>query len=332
MAKQADASTRGQALADRPGWTELQRAAEELHAAEILLQDPVAPLRTTLPHLRAFWASVASAAQAFEASGPAQPRTPADWLAGDAPIAGVDAKLRQALAGHHGSLGVGEDELEEEALLVHVRDARRLLAGLEPELGGRPLRRRRLRLAIASVSVALLLGPLLAYTATRTEVPGTGPWRSSYYPDRMLESKPTVVREDDIDHDWDDRPPLEDIPPDKFSAQFDTCLLITEPVEAVFQVNANDGARVLVGGELIIDAWERDGKTRRRGFGSGFATLEPGVHHLRVEYFESLGKQSIYLVASLDGGVPQSLSRDVLRYPGDLMDEDDPCASVSLDD
>lgn len=321
-----DTSQAAQSLSERPGWNELLRAVDELHAAEILLQDPVAAPRTTLPHLKAFWTWVVRAAIAG-GQGPRTGASPIAWLDGGEPIPGIGPRERSALRGHIQRLE-GPDEPSAGVLRRHVRDARALVAALEPEIGGMPMRRRRRRIIAASVGLVLLFAPLLVYTITRVEIAGSGPWRASYYPDRKLESEPVVVREQDINHDWEDKPPHEQIPPDKFSAGFDTCLEIAEAGEVVFQVNANDGARVFIDGELVIDAWDRDPKTRRRGFGSAEVELDAGFHHLRVEFFESLGRQSLKFVASLDGELPEPIPAEVLHYPGDEIDEADPCGHL----
>ncbi len=324
---EASMSTGAGTLSQRPGWRRLECAAEELHAAEILLQDPVAAPRTALPHLRAFWSWCAASVALHGGSDEADPGT---WLAGDAPIVGIDARQRARLEMHWASVSDTGDGSSPSAVELrrHTADARRLLAALEPEIGGQPLRRRRRRIAIGVAGVLLVLGPIVGYALTRTALAGSGPWRAAYYPDRKLESEPVVVREQSVDHNWEDRPPHEQIPPDKFSARWDTCLNMDAEAEVVFQVNANDGARVFVDGELVIDAWEKNKTTRRRGFGSVEMSLSPGLHHLQVEYFESLGRQKISLVASLDGGVPKALPNDRLRYPGDEINEDDPCGDA----
>jgi len=56
--------------------------------------------------------------------------------------------------------------------------------------------------------------------------------------------------------------------------------------------------------------------------------LEAGVHHLRVEYFESMGEANISLAASFADEVPAPLPRARLSYPGDDFDDEDPCAGV----
>ena len=97
------------------------------------------------------------------------------------------------------------------------------------------------------------------------------------------------------------------------------------------RANANDAARLLVDGEMIIDAWDRDPKTRKRGRGSGEVELAVGVHHLRVEYYESLGIASMMLAASFEGEPPAAVPSDRLIYPGDELDEDNPCAAAGAE-
>jgi len=52
-----------------------------------------------------------------------------------------------------------------------------------------------------------------------------------------------------------------------------------------------------------------------------------GAHHLRVEYFDNTGEAAVSLRASLDGATPAAIPGSLLRYPGDDVDEADPCAS-----
>jgi hypothetical protein len=308
----------------RPGWTQLREAADELHAAELLVGDPLATPTTAVPHLRAFWRAIAAAGRAA-GIGKRDAEAPETWLDGE--IVGLDAKARQTLVGHVRALA-GEQVPNKRELRTHVAAARSLLARLEPEIGGTPLYRRKRQTLWAAVGSAIVLLPIALYFVLHVEVPGTGPWRAAYYADKALESRPVVVREDTIEHDWKDTAPHEKIAPDKFSIRWDTCLRVEQAGPVVFQVHANDGARVYVDGELLIDAWEKDPSTRRRGFGSGELELEPGIHHLRVEFFESLGDASIKLSASLDGNLPAPLERERLLYPGDDFDEQDPCAAV----
>ena len=321
-------------LAARPGWAELLRASEDLHAAEILLGDPLIPARTVVAPLRECWRSLLAAARAAQLGasatiddGALERGDPTAWLSEELPE--VDAKTRAVL--RRGWTSLAADPLVEADLRAHARDTRALIANLEPTIGGIPLRRRRRRRLWTSVGLAIVLLPVTIYTALNTTIDGDGPWRASYFPDRKLESTPIVVREETIDHDWDKDAPLDEIPPDKFSVRWDTCARVDEAGPVVFQLNANDGARLFVDGEVVIDAWERNTKTRKRGLGSAEVELEAGVHHLRVEYYESLGVASMTFAASFTGEPPAAVPAKRLIYPGDDLDEENLCGAVGAE-
>jgi hypothetical protein len=313
----------GTKLSERPGWEQLRRAADELHAAELLIGDPLASPRTAVPHLQEFWTELVAAGLA---AGLGASREPEAWLQG-CEIAGLGNRERAALLDHWRALQAGGMP-QASMLRAHTRSARALLGRMEPIIGGVPLYARKRRVRWAIVGVAIMLLPVLIYTALHSELDGEGPWHATYFGDRKLEQQATIVREADINHDWSKDAPHDAVPPDKFSARWDTCLRIDEAEPLILQVNANDGARVYVDGAVVIEAWDKSPETRKRGFGSAELTLEPGVHHLRVEYFESLGAATLKFAASFDGELPVPVPNDRLLYPGDDFDEDDVCAAV----
>ncbi|MFO7563691.1 MAG: hypothetical protein R6X02_13670, partial [Enhygromyxa sp.] len=208
----------------RPGWATLREAADELHAAALLAGDPLARPAAAVPHLRAFWRSITAAALAAGiGAGEQDPETvaPEAWLEAGPP--GLDPRARKALLDQLRSLAREQPPSKRE-LRAQVAAARSLLATLEPEIGGEPLRRRKRLIAWAVVAAALILTPVALYVALHTEVPGTGPWRAAYHADTAFESRPVLVREDSVEHDWKDTAPHEKIAPDKFAVRWDTCL------------------------------------------------------------------------------------------------------------
>lgn len=316
-------------LSERPGWEQLRRAADELHAAELLIGDPLASPRTAVPHLQEFWTElVAAGLAAGLGPGPAgaDARKHEAWLS-TCEIAGLDNRERAALLDHWRALQAGGVP-HASTMRAHARSARKLLGRMEPIIGGMPLYARKRRARWAVVGVAIVLLPVLVYTALQTELDGDGPWRATYFRDRKLEKQATRLREANINHNWGKDAPYDAVPPDKFSARWDTCLRIDEASLVILQVHANEGARVYVDGETVIDAWEKAPKPRKRGFGSAELTLEPGVHHLRIDYVESMGAASMKFAASFDGEMPVPVPNDRLLYPGDDFDEEDACAAV----
>ncbi len=101
-------------------------------------------------------------------------------------------------------------------------------------------------------------------------------------------------------------------------------MVLEEELVVAFQLISDDGSRLMLDGEQIIDNWGRHGE-RSRGVD---IPVSAGVHHLRVEYFDERHSATVRLQASLYGEPPESLPVRILRYPGDELDEDDPCGAV----
>ena len=111
----------------------------------------------------------------------------------------------------------------------------------------------------------------------------TGPWQGEYFNNRYLTGSPVVVRADEaVDFNWGWAAPVADIRPDNFSVRWHG----TFPFEGGryrFTTTSDDGVRVSVDGQRVIDAW-----IPMRGTRSGIITLPPGNHWVAVEYFERL--------------------------------------------
>jgi hypothetical protein len=110
-----------------------------------------------------------------------------------------------------------------------------------------------------------------------------GPWQGEYFNNRDLSGSPTVVRSDAaVDFNWGWDAPVSGMSRDKFSVRWSG----TFPFEAGryrFTTTSDDGVRVYVDGQPIINAWYA-----MRGTRSGYVTLPAGSHSVVVEYFERL--------------------------------------------
>ncbi|RMG94663.1 MAG: hypothetical protein D6705_15535 [Deltaproteobacteria bacterium] len=192
---------------------------------------------------------------------------------------------------------------------------------LGPALVG--LRRRRV---LRRIAVFLAWSsPILAYAVLRPFTWREGPWRGAFYPAKNFEGEPKVRRYSDVAFKWKEAAPFKTFPEDGFSARFDTCVVLDEEVEPVFRLSSDDGSRLFVDGLLVVDNWGSHPLRVR----SGSIALEPGVHHLRVEYFEHTGPAEVELDASFDGDRPRAIPARILRYPGDEPDPEAPCAEVA---
>lgn len=210
------------------------------------------------------------------------------------------------------------------ALVRHVKQLQRTIDAYEPELRPPALMRRIwLRRALAALSAFLVLAAFLVVIRDKTDL-GTGPWRGDYYPTHTFEGKPILRRDADIDFNWKSKPPLERISADLFSMRWDTCLFLPEATEIHFWITSDDGSKLYVDGEPLIDLWEARGKASL----DKAIELEAGVHHLRLDYFERRGSARITLEASIDGEQPGPIPKGLLYYPGDTLDPVDVCHAV----
>lgn len=114
-------------------------------------------------------------------------------------------------------------------------------------------------------------------------------WRGEYYANADLSGPLALVRNDaSIDFDWGEASAVQGLPVDNFSVRW-TRALTFEAGTYRFTVRVDDGARLWVDNNLVVDEW-RDGSPREV---SGDIDLASGVHNLRVEYYERVGGASI---------------------------------------
>ena len=121
-------------------------------------------------------------------------------------------------------------------------------------------------------------------TPTPTSVVITD-WRGEYYSNRDLNGHPALVRNDvAINFDWGDGPPGPGLPADDFSVRWSRGLSYSAGTYR-FYVRVDDGARLWVDGNLVIDEWHDSAPTTY----SADVNLGDGWHTLRMDYYERSG-------------------------------------------
>lgn len=111
-------------------------------------------------------------------------------------------------------------------------------------------------------------------------------WQGSYWNNMYLSGSPVLVRQDAaINFDWGGSSPGANVPADQFSARWDTVATVSDTGNYVFTATADDGIRVWVDGNLVIDQWAEHSATTY----SATMYLGAGNHSVRVEYFEDYG-------------------------------------------
>lgn len=110
-------------------------------------------------------------------------------------------------------------------------------------------------------------------------------WRGEYWANPNLEGNPILTRNDaTIDFNWGRGAPAANVPGDNFSARWSRSADF-EAATYRFHVIVDDGVRLWVDGQLLIDEW-RDSGTREV---TADRALTQGPHSLRVDYYERTG-------------------------------------------
>jgi hypothetical protein len=155
------------------------------------------------------------------------------------------------------------------------------------------------------LAAALLLGLLPAATV-HAQAPGatfTGAgWQASYWNNITLSGAPVVTRVDaDVNFNWGLGSPAPEIGVDNFSARWTRALEVTQPGDYRFTLNSDDGSRLFIDGQLVINAWYDHGSARTF---SATRTLGTGSHEVRIEYYERRGAAVVRFGWALVGGAP----------------------------
>jgi RNase P/RNase MRP subunit p29 len=127
-------------------------------------------------------------------------------------------------------------------------------------------------------------------TATPTAVP-SNVWWGQYYANEGLAGAPWMTRADpDINFRWGTGSPAYGFPADYFSVRW-TRRLWFDSDQYRFSIRVDDGARLWIDGQLVINDWNVGGErvvSAVQGLGAGW-------HDLRLEYFEHTGDAVVQL-------------------------------------
>ena len=118
-----------------------------------------------------------------------------------------------------------------------------------------------------------------------------GAWRGEYFNNKNLSGPPALVRDDaNLSFNWGSGSPSTAISADNFSVRW-TRSLSLNPGRYRFTVTADDGVRVWVNGQQIINGWsDHPSQTF-----TGDIDLSGGVFPIQLEYYESGGGARVEL-------------------------------------
>jgi len=147
----------------------------------------------------------------------------------------------------------------------------------------------------ASLIAVLLLSTVVG--AVPIASADSSSWRGEYYNNVNLTGSPALVRYDaSVNFDWGYGSPGTGVNADQFSVRW-TSSIYFGAGNYTFSVTTDDGARLWVDEQLIIDQWRDQSSTT-------FAAtryLSAGYHSLRLEYYENAGSAVCRLSWTTEG-------------------------------
>lgn len=142
-------------------------------------------------------------------------------------------------------------------------------------------------LLIAALLTGFLPGAAAAQQASPNALFIGSGWEASYWNNSTLNGAPALTRTDgDVNFNWGLGSPASEVNVDNFSARWTRTLLVTQPGTFRFTLNSDDGSRLFIDDQLVINAWYDHGATRTF---SATRQLSTGAHEVRIEYYERRG-------------------------------------------
>jgi len=141
--------------------------------------------------------------------------------------------------------------------------------------------------------------PILTSTPVSgpTSTPGSNLWLGKYFTNQNLSGAPTLIRNDaNIQFDWGTGSPDPSIPADHFSVRWDRTMYLAAGSYR-FSVFSDDGVRVYLNGQLIINQWAEAANT----IFTADLSLSAGNHTFRIDYYENTGSAKIQFWWELTG-------------------------------
>ncbi|MAT98625.1 MAG: hypothetical protein CL608_15895 [Anaerolineaceae bacterium] len=123
-------------------------------------------------------------------------------------------------------------------------------------------------------------------------------WRGEYWDNKNLTGTPVLVRNDHkIEFDWGNDAPAPGLPVDQFSVRW-TRVIEFEPDTYILFARADDGVRIYVDGNKVLDRWQLSGGDRIYQ-----KELElQGTHTIVVEYYDEFIAAEIHFWYEPSGG------------------------------
>lgn len=123
----------------------------------------------------------------------------------------------------------------------------------------------------------------------------SGAYRGTYFSDKNLTTQAFQRQDAAVNFDWGTGGPGTGVGADNFSVRWEGDWNFTSAGTYRFTTTSDDGSRVYVDGNLVVNHWSDHGATAL----SGDVQLTAGTHRVKVEYYEATGGASAHVTWSL---------------------------------
>ncbi|MGD8453138.1 MAG: PA14 domain-containing protein [Phycisphaerae bacterium] len=127
----------------------------------------------------------------------------------------------------------------------------------------------------------------------------TGGWVVTGYRGSAFEEPLFIESWEKIDRQFEGGPADPRLPPDEFSYRFDGLLPVEVAGPYTFELTSDDGSRLYIDDELVVDHWGHHGLEPR----TATVKLDAGLHRVHIDYYELDGWAGIRLRAAGPDGV-----------------------------
>ena len=98
-----------------------------------------------------------------------------------------------------------------------------------------------------------------------------------------------------------------------FSINWSSCFILEKEALVTFLLESDDGSRLFVNGEKVIDNWS----VQSRKLKAGTANLKPGKHLIEVSYFQGKARSSLVLKSKIGDKEISYFGGNNLKQPKD---------------
>ncbi|HEY79504.1 MAG TPA: PKD domain-containing protein [Caldilineae bacterium] len=150
----------------------------------------------------------------------------------------------------------------------------------------------------ANADNAPVLSPPPLPTPTTAPPIAITDWKGEYFNNPSLQGEPTTVRNDrEINFNWGGQSPADGVPGEDWSARWSIQREVAAGTYTI-DVWVDDGVRVYVDNQLVIDGWQTGGARHY----TANVNITRGEHEVRVEYFQSKDDSLIQVNFGYDAG------------------------------